>query len=346
MQHPMDEAAAFKARLRTELDAAGLLGEPAARAACASEARALGERACVEIEALVGARTMRRALAVRRGARYAESYRYVAGYGALMTRFVIAPLALEAQRQRELMRLGAIANIIVSYFDEMVDGGWPRALLLPRWALAFAASGGGRLVLRGAARCVPPPTRLTLCLVAEFFAAVVRLPHAARRAAVRSDLRRTIVDMYLEEGRTPREWQRIRGAAARQKKTALPLVVLGLPGWLARAEFSAASYRCHRRWLVRLGKFVRWIDDAADMAQDRVAGSANLAVRAFARAGTRCTSAQALAGMMVRRGRWLLDEWSAQRAAAGAGEESSSVVLATVLAAWLDVHDEDSSAAA
>ena len=55
-----------------------------------------------------------------------------------------------------------MADVLANYrpgaaFDEMVDGGWPRALLLPRWALAGAVTPTGRACLNAAGRFVPSP---------------------------------------------------------------------------------------------------------------------------------------------------------------------------------------------
>jgi hypothetical protein len=121
----------FRSRLVAELRAEGLLGRAAERTACAEHARIVGESVLAEIEGLAGARSTRRALASRRGPEYAATYRHVAGYGALMTEFLVAPVALSSEHRERIARIGAIANVIVSHFDEMVDGGWPRALLLP-----------------------------------------------------------------------------------------------------------------------------------------------------------------------------------------------------------------------
>jgi hypothetical protein len=227
----------------------------------------------------------------------------------------------------------------VSYFDEMVDGGWPRALLLPRWALALAGTGGGRALLRVGASVAPSPSRLTTRLVAEYFRRVAELPYVASHARVRADLRNTIADMYAEEGRTPREWRRLRGDASAQKKTALPFVVLGLPAWLASPACPPLQYARHRRWLVRMGKFIRWVDDAADLAADSAAGSANLVRRALARSGANGGREAVLAARVAKRGRWVVDEgWALTgrgNAAVSASAGAVSAVLATVLVAWV-----------
>jgi hypothetical protein len=325
--------------LRDQLQAQGLLGDSDSRDECAARARARGELRLVEVKQLVGEVTVRRALSMRRGQDFAESYRYVTGYGELMTEFLISPVALTPAARDRVARLGAIANLIVSHFDELVDGGWPRVLLLPRWALPMAATSPGRALLLACATLAPAPTRLIVRLVAEYFRRVSDLPYATLHAGVCADLRCMIAEMYMQEGRTPREWQRRRGDAAAQKKTALPLVVLGLPAWLASPVCPFTQYQQHRRWLVRIGKFIRWIDDAADLVADEEAGSANLVSRALTRRGARTDIGPLLAAEIARRGRLVLDEWrfltGRVRTASSTNESAISSVFATVLAAWL-----------
>src|SRR6185437_4068214 len=215
-------------------------------------------------------------------------------------------------------------NLIVSHFDELVDGGWPRSLLLPSWALVAAPTHVGRTILRAAARAGPAPTRLIVTLVANYFERVRALERTVARPRVRRRLSRTIMTMYSEEGRTPREWRRLRGDAALQKKTALPLVVLGLPVWLVSADFDSARFEAHYRWLVHVGKFVRWVDDAADAEADGAAEQA------------------ALAAAIARRGRRLVDQWHGFAAATADDDGRLAIsndqvpaVLSNVLAAWV-----------
>ena len=336
-------AADFRRQLATELRQRGLLGSAAGRAACASQARAAGDAALAEVARIVGARTTRRALATRRGPSYADTYRYVTGYGALMTAFLAAPVPIGDAERARVARLGAIANLIVSHFDELVDGGWPRVALLPRWALTLAHVAPGRALLRAGAGLTPPQTRLIVRLVVEYFRAAAAMPAARRHLAARAELRRLVTRMYEEEGRTPREWERVRGSATRQKKTALPLVVLGLAAWLASRECAPQDYARHRRWLVRVGKLVRWIDDAADLPDDDAAGAANLVRQALARHSAGPDAATRLATCIALRGRRVVDEW--RMLVRGTEPSAGPAILETVMAAWLGEMDTPGDAA-
>lgn len=325
----------FRLRLRHGLELQGLLGDRALREACAARAASLGNQVLSQVETMVSPKQFRAALTLTRGASFADTYRYVAGYGELMTRFLAAPVGLPPDQSGEVAVLGALANLLVSYFDELVDSGCSRAHLLPDWALAISSSLAGRTVLRVLSHVGPAPGRLVRRLVVEYFRRVAALPNARQHAGVRTDLFRMIVKMHQEEGRTAADWRRLRGDPAKQKKTSLPLVVLGLPAWLASANCPLQPYLRHRRWLVKFGLFIRWIDDAADLELDTKAGSANLVLRALERSGNRNEAATALADRISRRGRWLLDEWHTLVEAVAVSESADSAVLATSLVAWL-----------
>ena len=323
----------FRHRLAAELRMQQLFGSPTVRAECASRAAIVGDAALADVERLAGIRTTRRALAIRRGPQYATTYRYVAGYGALMTEFLAAPVPLAPDDRARVARLGALANLIVSHFDELVDGGWPRPFLLPRWVLVLSAKGRGRTILRIGTAIAPSPSRLIVRMVGEYFRRVAALPFADRHDAARSQLRRAVSEMYEEEGRTPRELRRVRGNAARQKKTALPLVVLGMAAWLASPQCPASTYAHHRRWLMRVGKFIRWIDDAADLTDDEAAGASNLVRQALRRRTAAPCAGEQLACGIARRGRRVLEEWREMSGASSSHE--SGAVFETVLAAWM-----------
>ena len=130
----------------------------------------------------------------------------------------------------------------------------------------------------------------------------------------------------------------MRGDAALQKKTALPLVALGLPAWLASPKLDEVRFDEHYRWLVRVGKFIRWVDDAADFELDGAAGASNLVRHALARRGM-AADANALATAVAERGRRLVDEWP--RLVNPPNQHDAPVsmavppVLSNVLAAWV-----------
>jgi hypothetical protein len=111
-------------------------------------------------------------------------------------------------------------------------------------------------------------------------------------------------------------------------------VVLGLPAWLAVAHPCLEARARHLRWITRLGRFIRWIDDAADLDQDLVSGMPNLVAESLARRRP-CEEARAeLAGRIAGRGRHLMDEWT--RLTPHDRRESCDVeVLPAIVTAWM-----------
>jgi hypothetical protein len=185
--------------------------------------------------------------------------------------FVVAPLGLAGEARESVLRLGALCNFIVATYDHLVDsdpGHRPplhRGSVLPgrhRWSAR-------RLFAR---IFRPPASRLMHRLVTLYFAELRRLPHAGTRIRLRAGIERLILRMYDAEGAS------LNGAATERllrRKSALPFVVMGLPGWLAVAEDEGGEYWWHLRWLYRLGDLFGWVDDAVDLEEDRAAGRPN-----------------------------------------------------------------------
>lgn len=330
--------------LRDELGRRGLLGTPAIRQACTSRAKRRGDSCFAVLAAQLGEANLNRGIeASRLGA--GEQARFVMGYGALMTEFLVAPVCPDPDSRLLLGDLGALANLIVSYVDDMVDAGCPRAALLPASALRLAASTGGRWMLDRAAGLAPPAARLAARAVGEYFRRLDRLPYASAHAWVYADVKRCIWKMYQEEARSTADWARLNGHKSRPRKTALPLVVLGLPVWLASREVPFGPYWEHRRWLVRLGRFIRWIDDAADAAEDASSGSINAVGRVLARPGVRENQQESLARVIGCRATSLWAEWQSGTRATNSADPSVGDVFGTVLAAWLGAQGQPSGEA-
>ena len=299
-------------QLRAELAPTGLLLSKTRFEACRARAITEGTAAMRDVEALLGVRTWQRALEPLHGDA-ATVYRFVMGYGGLMTRFIIAPVPDLVASRDDFQRAGALANLLVGYVDELVDHGMRRSAILPPWALRQALAGGRALPIRAWSRTGPAPARLVCALVIAYARHVARLPYATRHPEVRARLDRTIYEMYEAEAKSPREWS-LSAGTSRQRKTAFPIVVLGLPAWLAVADADPRTRSWHLRWLQRMGKFIRWIDDVADVEQDARDGAPNLlldAMRALDDRNDRDDAIRSarLVSIIARRGGQLLADW-------------------------------------
>ena len=225
------------------------------------------------------------------------------GFGHVITEFAVAHLGIPGRPNPAVLSLGALYNLIVSTYDGLLDSGQDPERILPRSRVTGTAgkSKAGDLLLGN--------------LVDLYFARLSALPHP--HAAVHQTLRSAIVRMYDAEratsgplGYTRTVWRR---------KSALPIVIMGLPVWMTVPLLQNCAYRAHLKWLYRLGQFIGWIDDAADMNADRAAGRPNYfsacagpsVARRIARQGARIVEAWNAGAPRSRYGRTLLETFLA-----------------------------------
>ena len=181
------------------------------------------------------------------------------GFGHVMTEFAVAHLRIRETQMLGPLSLGALANLIVSAYDGLIDSGHDPERVLPRSRL----NGAGKRASRG--------DPLITALVDLYFERLACLPHP--HPPVRKTLQNAILRMYDAERATagaaefsPEVWRR---------KSALPFVIMGLPIWMTTPSFDVRACRAHLAWLYRLGQFFGWIDDAADLDADRAANRPN-----------------------------------------------------------------------
>lgn len=247
----------------------------------------------------------------------------VLGFGVALTEFLIAPLQLNGGAQDAVVRLGALANLIVTVYDSFVDSGNDAEELLPSDWLVAAARGGGRLSARLYA--INPSARLLARLVRLYFAELYRLPHARRHVHVSQSVVRAIQRMYEAERATLRSLD----CRTLRQKSALPFVVMAVPGWLARPEAApAASFR-HLLWSWRVGAFFGSVDDVVDLAADASSNRPNLIREQLKR-----RSLETITQGVAADGATILSDW---REALGVTEGSAMArgAFGACLASWL-----------
>ena len=191
--------------------------------------------------------------------RKAKSAVHLLGFGRVITEFATAHLPISGKPPAAVLSLGALANLIVSTYDGLVDSGRGPDGILPRSRL----TGGGL----GRDNGDPFVERL----VDLYFAGVSCLPYP--HVPVYRTLRSAILRMYDAERVTVGSHECSR--AVWRRKSALPFVIMGLPVWMTAPSLETGVYRAHSKWLYRLGQFFGWIDDAADLNDDRSAGRFN-----------------------------------------------------------------------
>ena len=306
----------------------GLLPDERTIDAVASAVHAEGVARREALTRAWGSRTARALFARMQSVEPADDLAWAAGYGAILTDHLVAPIALADEDRREAVELGALANVIVFLHDNLADGGTPAALLLPPAALRLARSSRGRALLRAWAALAPAPARVLALLVAEWHERL----DAHAPPALAEETRAQVARMYAAQLAILREGPRASDKTLREK-CALPFVVMALPAW-ARAKDQEEREK-HLAWVASVGELFGMVDDAVDVDEDAREGSPNLAARAL-REGAEDAWAQR-AAELAREVR------AAWRAPAGTryAREVTEHAVAVCVASWLALADED-----
>ncbi|HYO48512.1 MAG TPA: hypothetical protein VEW94_01575, partial [Chloroflexia bacterium] len=262
----------------------------------------------------------------------------ILGFGHALTEFALKPLCLPYAEQQPVLRLGAMANLIVATYDQLVDlSGGPRKLL-PQGTLDMAAHDRGRRLVRGMALVSPAPSRMMLRLVAGYFEGIERLACTRNHAhvpQVRNCLGRAIKMMYEAEELVCAQGEAICSEQILRRKGALPFLVMGLPAWLVVPSLHLEHYLWHLHWLYRLGEFFGWIDDTVDLEADRASGQPNRLARLRTAPWPGTGRDADIARMIARKGQRILAEWRRRAGDAGnkriplADTETFSICLAS-----------------
>lgn len=298
----------FRHVLWNELRRAELLSDPALYKASRAEVTRYGTIESRGTISLVGHAAWRRTIARLPRPRSEDDCIRVLGFGRVLTEFAVAPLPLQDGDREAVSHLGALANFIVATFDQLIDAGMNRRVVLPEWTLRFLARTSGRVCLAPVSYLLPAPPRLMVRLVAAYFRTLEELSLAQRHSHGTAMVRRLILKMYRAERQTF-EPSRAPGSRVEQivrRKASLPITALGLPGWLACSGVDRARYLWHLRWLHNLGEFVGWIDDSVDLEQDLTAGRPNRVAMVIC---ARPEASHELARLIAQGGKKIIREW-------------------------------------
>jgi hypothetical protein len=315
-----------------ELERFGLIPSPDRYRAGLAFVAEFGEEDRNRIRAMVGERTWREATrSLPRPLRNADCDR-ILGFGRLLTEFSAAPVGLSAGVEVRVARLGALANFIVTVYDQFVDLGQETAAVLPRWVVEAAPTGSRPLSLQFRARFGRPPVRFLTRLVVSYFGELRQLQGSQQKQQEVDELLQVILTMYEAEVATIHGAPDHASARVLRRKSTLPFIVMGLPAWSVAAVNDDVTYRWHLSWLGRLGSFVGWIDDVVDLDDDLRARHPNRAGIACERRGPNAD--RALAAAIGERGRRLLDEWRVHVAFPSSLKKEVADALPITLYSW------------
>lgn len=333
---PRDTAVDLRSVLRVELEHAGLLPDADSVRACRREVSRTGADEAAALAGRVGPTLWMDALAQLGRPFPQPDCERVLGFGAMLTAFMLPPVVIDDGLSRDVCTLGAHANLLVSLFDQVADESPGAALPLSPAIVESACMGRGRARLAWRSRTGAPVGRLLARLLTDYVSRLDRLPCSARYRGVRALQAKAIVAMHAAELRTLGPASSVTERVIR-RKSALPFVVMGLPAWLAVGRVPAPALRAHLRWMYRVGNFLGWIDDVADVDADRAAGRPNRVAAALGREGRSggFDETRRLARAIAKDGLRIMAE---RDAALMSGHRSRAAddVLSTVVLSWLD----------
>lgn len=260
--------------LLAALERVGLLPSAEQYRECWRDVYARGTNLRRKLSARVGKRAWDLALPRSSDGRMPFDTVRILGFGHGLTDYICASLTLDTADRTTVNELGALANLIVCFYDYALDRSDAPILTLPEPVLQAMISRRPdlRLVL---ARYVGPPERILMArLVRHWFHDVSKLAKRHGPNDLLAIIHRAVVSMYQSEhaARTaPIDACRL----VLRRKNALPFVVMGLPAWLAVADVDPVELRAHLRWTYRLGLFLGVIDDAVDLQTDLETGQPN-----------------------------------------------------------------------
>jgi len=286
--------------LANELIAASLAVDTAAKNLVAARILFSGERQFEKLKKEVCADI----------AAFRQPYARALGTGSVFAEFAISGVPLGPDYCEAVCALGGLIILIVSAFDVLLDAGGTAPDLLPperRVGRAGDARNGS----------------VVAALLDVYFRRLDELPQT--RPGVRAIVDSAIRRMYLAELQSRRAGREI-GRSAWWRKNALPIMVLGVPAWMAACSFEPRFFRRHLMWLGRVGEFFGWLDDCVDYEDDLAGGHANRIHVLL-----RMASTAQVARHIAWQGRRILFEWDSWN-------DSSSVrdVLAVIVWAWIE----------
>lgn len=215
------------------------------------------------------------------------SITYLLGMGASLTEFLTAGVAADGALRGQMASLGGVANAMYGLCDWLLDTGH-----------------GVPKLFQDAPQCAserPPRThqQLIVSLLNFYTRELWRL--SSSKPEIAELTLRALKKLYVAEMQSTATSGITRSAWWR--KSALPVFVIALPGWISSEAGRRISIAEHLRWLGKTGELIGWVDDFADYEDDCASGDANR-LKALDR-----DSILRVATKVAEQGRQVLRDW-------------------------------------
>ncbi|MHA1916328.1 MAG: hypothetical protein ACW986_06650 [Promethearchaeota archaeon] len=235
----------------------------------------------------------------------------VLGFGHAITEFLIAPLDLADKiKKKEVVRYGALANLIVCIFDHFLDTKQKKSRnILPHWILTIIFTEKYRFFLKIIMKFRSNESKIVIKLMSLYSKFLLQLPSPNRQLIVIKEIKKLIYELYKAGIVVSENKIKLRKDLAIKLKRQLPFVIMGITGWAFKPNFSTQNYQWHIDWMYQVGEFFGWIDDAADLLDDTKTRHPN---RILARRGTfggDHNSILQLISKIADQGKLIINEW-------------------------------------
>jgi len=266
----LTHAQRLRVELHNELARRGLLVERNPSEGLLAAVSASGEPAYQRLRSVADG-DWEAVLTTARSALTADDCERIAGYGRVLTEFLVSPIDMPDEARETVLELGATMNLLVATFDRLIDAGHDPDDVLTSYGVRAALT-RNNFVDRAYERVVPRDRRAIYRLLSAYAHGVDNLPYAGARGQVSRDIDECISDMH-QAGREL--WYRPGDAEADRTTSVNSIVILGLPGWLATSDYSESRYHRYVDWVENVGRFFGLVDDTADLSQDMTVGAHN-----------------------------------------------------------------------
>lgn len=188
----------------------------------------------------------------------------ILGFGECLTEYLVYPLGLNAHEKEMSIKLGALANLVVTLFDTFIDNGKLPANILSEEVLKNLSL--NRHFANGSILNIPntPDAAAILALVREYFCIAEKIVSNGGNKGMKIKLVDLIISMYRSEVNT----LDVKSLNDINNKSVLPFVVMGCGGLLWKDNAAEAEYSNYVNWLYEFGSLFGLLDDIVDYEDD------------------------------------------------------------------------------
>ena len=190
----------------------------------------------------------------------------VLGFGGVLTEFLIAPLSISLDKYDDIIKLGTLANYIVTTYDMLIDSNIS--------AYPISKNELNHIMNNPFNDITPffdPDSKahnLMLHEIMIYFRELSKIVKSSHNFFIYENLKSDISNLFNAEISTKQKNFCEDNISVLIDKSALPFVIMGLPACMIMPITNPQFVSDYRTWLYRFGNFIGLIDDVNDMVND------------------------------------------------------------------------------